>query len=426
MSIFAKDLLQKLIQIPSVNPSFGYLEGKQVDEAQLGNFLENFLAEQGWSWLRQTVHPGRDNLVAVCPGRGPRADAEVMLWEVHQDTVGTTGMTIDPFGAEESDGRIWGRGACDVKGPMAAMLAALAQVSRDDSAERPTIVLALCVNEECGFTGSKALCRLWTSGSDETTDEEVNVRGPLTLARLRELRPQRAIVAEPTSFDVVVAHKGVVRWRCEARGRAAHSSQPEQGANAIYAMSAVVQAIEAYQREELSCRDADPLCGQPTACVSTIAGGSGVNTVPDHAVIDIDRRLAPTEKPRQAYQDLIDFVVARIEVGEVVVEHELPWLESNCLEADNNLAWGEQVSALVRAAGQTSRSIGVSYGTDASAIATLGIPTVVFGPGSIDQAHTADEWIALDQLNHATEIFYQLADSPVILAGVAGRSRPKP
>ncbi len=395
------DLLKQLIRIPSVNPAFA--SDGPAGEAQLTDFLQGLLDELGVRWLRQTVDPGRDNLVAVLPGSKP----EVMLWEVHQDTVGVEGMQIDPFGGEEREGRIWGRGACDVKGGMAAMLTALARKIAEKQKQEPTILLALTVNEECGFSGASALSRLWSKNEEEPIDPK-SIAGPLEPEELLRLRPQKAIVAEPTRLDVVVAHRGVVRWQCHTHGRAAHSSQPGQGHNAIYAMSDVVQAIEDYH-QQLHQREPHPRCGRPTVCVSTIRGGSGANTVPEHAVIDIDHRLIPGETSDEAYKQLVAYVSEQVQREGIKVVHDQSWMNSLGLGDENNQDWAKQIASVVHGIDLPSQLIGVPYGTDAPAIMAPDIPTVVFGPGSIDQAHTDDEWLATDQLTSATEVFYRLA-----------------
>jgi len=405
------DLLRQLVRVPSVNPVF--TSDGSGGEAPLTDFLQNLLDELGWRWLRQTVHPGRDNLIALCPGKGgpgkgsPGGSSEVTLWEVHQDTVGVAGMTIDPYCGEESEGRIWGRGACDIKGGMAAMLTALSRAQADPERQRSTVLLALTVNEESGFTGADALCRFWSDDPGRQVSA-AEVHGPLSLAELQNLRPGQAVIAEPTGLDVVVAHKGASRWHCHTRGQAAHSSQPELGRNAIYAMADVLLAIEAYHQEELARGDSHSLCGRRAICASTIQGGSGVNIVPEHAVIAIDRRLLPGESPRQAYEDLIAYVSNRVERSGITIEHEQPWIECLGLDDSDNREWAGQIAAVAHAMDLPCELIGVPYGTDASVIAAAGIPSVVFGPGSIDQAHTKDEWLEIDQLAKATEILYRL------------------
>ena len=408
MSISEQDLLQQLIRVPSVNPAFVGDSPQSGGEVALTDFLLEFLQRNNWPWLRQCVHPGRDNLVALVKGGTPGADSDVMLWEVHQDTVGVAGMQIDPFAADIKEGRIWGRGACDVKGSMAAMLTALNKLQQDPGRQSSTIILALSVNEESGFTGAKSLGQIW---SRDNTNSEIlsETDGPLSIEELQSLRPQRAIVAEPTLLNVVVAHKGTVRWRCHVRGRATHSSQPEQGVNAIYAMANVVSSIEKFWREELSQRKGHSLCGGPTVCVSTIRGGSGVNTVPDEVAIDIDYRIAPGDSPETAYQELIEYVATHADCGQATIEHDEPSLTSSGLNDQHNREWGQRLAAVARATCGTSELVGVPYATDAPEIAQCGIPTVVFGPGSIDQAHTDDEWIDVNQLSSAVDILCNLA-----------------
>jgi acetylornithine deacetylase len=356
------------------------------------------------------VHPGRENLVAVLAGElAPEEGGELLLWDVHQDTVPVDGMTVDPFGGEVRDGRVYGRGACDVKGSMAAMLGAMSRASgeRLGGVRRagPTVVVAFTVNEECGFTGSRAVCQLWES---KPRTCEV-VAGTIAAEQVFPRRPDAAIVAEPTRFNVVVAHQGSVRWRCHTIGRAAHTSRPDEGVNAIYAMAGVVRAIESYHAELAKSGIEHPLCGRPSVCVSTIHGGVGINTVPERATIEIDRRLGPEERPDEAYQQIIQFIAERADLGRCRIEYDPPFMASGGLSDRNNRAIAERVHALTREAGLPSELVGVPFGTDAAILSAVGVPTIVFGPGSIAQAHTADEFIELEQLERATEIFCRIA-----------------
>ena len=199
-----------------------------------------------------------------------------------------------------------------------------------------------------------------------------------------------------------------VRWQCIVEGRAAHSSRPELGANAVSAMAQVVQTIDEYQRSELSHRTTDPLCGGPSACVTTIRGGTGANTVPDRAAIDVDRRLSPEEAPDAAYRELIDYLEQHCDVAPCRILHEPPWMQSLGMRSSDQ-RWSQQVAAAVQSFGRPGRLVGVPYGTNAASIAAAGIPTVVLGPGSIDQAHTADEWIAVEELEAAVEVYERIA-----------------
>ena len=417
------DLLCELIAQPSVNPRLAPTGASEAGEQRITEWLARFAADAGWRWGLQPVEPGRSNFFALIPGgRG-----DTLLWEVHQDTVSVQGMTVQPFEAAVRDGCVYGRGACDVKGSMAAMLAALLRVSLEPTIRRPTVLFACSINEECGFSGARAMAELWRSDNDDVSSPVVsNSReahasgilplappfeggGELSLREIAALHPTAALVAEPTELNVVVAHRGVARWQCTVHGRAAHSSRPEEGANAVYAMSRVVQLIEQFHRETLASRLADPLCGASTACVTTFQGGTGPNTIPDLAVIDVDRRLCPDETPEAAYRELVTWLDERAELGECRLEHHAPWMQSRGLHFAANREWAEQLAAVVRTIGIESQLMGVPYGTNAASIAAAGIPTAVLGPGSIAQAHTVDEWIAVEQLELAVEIYYRIA-----------------
>ncbi|MGE3241152.1 MAG: M20 family metallopeptidase [Pirellulales bacterium] len=398
------ELLQQLIAIPSVNP-LGQDEAAGIcGESRLTDFLQGVCERLGWRWLRQRVHPGRENLFALVPGSRPAGDGgELQLWDVHQDTVAVHGMTVDPFGGELRDGRVYGRGACDDKGPMAAMIAALSRVE-NLSSNRPTIVLAFPVNEECGFTGATALCDLWhpeRRGTHETT-------GTITAAELFPRAPDLAIVAEPTELNVLVAHQGMVRWRCHVTGRAAHSSRPDEGVNAIYAMGRIAATIEKFQRQ-LAAGAEHPLCGRPAVCVTTIAGGVGINTVPDRATITIDRRIGPGESPLDAYAQLVTYVAEHTELGDAQLQHDPPFMKSHGLSDAHNRAVAERLVQLVSNNGRPSKTCGAPYGTDGAAIGAVGVPTVVFGPGSIRHAHMADEFIEVAELQLGADLFERIA-----------------
>jgi acetylornithine deacetylase len=383
--------------------------GDDYGEGRLTDVLVELCQQQGWRWLRREVHPNRDNLLALIEGSvSPRDGGELLLWDVHQDTVPADGMTIEAFGGERRDGRVYGRGACDVKGSMAAMLAALSRLKekaesspgpslkgREIREARPSIVLACTVNEECGFTGAQDLSRMWS----DTPEAAVCFPRP----------PDAAIVAEPTGLNVVVAHQGQVRWRCHTIGRAAHTSRPDAGVNAIYAMARIVQAIELYHRELSTHSPEHPLCGRPSVCVSTIRGGVAINTVPERAAIEIDRRLAPGERPEAAYSALIRHIAENVDAGRCEIRHDPPFMQSVGLSDASNRNLADRLAGVVRENARASELVGVPFGTDAAAISAAGVPTVVFGPGSIEQAHTADEFISIDELQLATDIFYRIA-----------------
>jgi acetylornithine deacetylase len=378
-------LLAELVRIPSVNPMGRDIAGTEVYEARLTEHLEALFRRLDLPVERQTIAPARDNIVARLDG-----GSAIVLLDAHQDTVPADRMTIDPFGAAVRDGRLYGRGACDIKGGMAAMLAAFARLVRQRPPGCPTVIMTCTVNEEHGFSGAQGLPSLWTKGARSIFPR----------------KPDLAIVAEPTELDVVVAHKGMVRWRCRAKGRAAHSSLPEAGENAIFRMAQVLLALERYHRDVLARARRHPLCGGPTLSVGTIQGGISVNTVPDLCTIEIDRRLLPDDDPQAAYREVIDYLAAAVPGSPSWIEHLPPIMASRGLSDERNGALADRLAATVRDMRGAAAKLGVPFGTNAAAYGAH-CPTVVFGPGSISQAHTADEWIALDQVEAASEILYR-------------------
>ncbi len=383
------ETLRQLVAIPSINPMGRDLSGPEIGEARLTDHLKAVFERMGLPWHAEAAEPGRENLVArldgeVPPDRGGR----IVLLDVHQDIVPVDGMTIPPFAAETRNGHLYGRGACDVKGGMAAMLVALSRLADERPRGRPTVIMACTVNEEYGFTGVRALVEACRKGTGLTP-------------RL----PDAAIVAEPTELDVIVAHKGVVRWRCHAPGRAGHSARPEAADNAIYKMARALVAIERYQKEVVGTLADHPLCGPATISVGMIRGGVSVNTVPDRCTIEIDRRLPPGETASAAYRHLVEHLAATFPPSDLI--HDPPNLEAPPLRDDNNGPLAERLASIAQQVAGRGRRLGVPYATDAATLSGAGIPAVVFGPGSSAQAHTADEWIDLDQVSAAAEILYR-------------------
>jgi acetylornithine deacetylase len=229
-----------------------------------------------------------------------------------------------------------------------------------------------------------------------TVDEEHLGLGVQHLVKTG-IQADAAIVAEPTNLDIVNCHKGLVRWRTSTAGRACHSSEPEQGINAIHRMAAVLIAIEQYG-EWLRTSPADPVLGPATINVGRITGGSSVNAVPDWCTIEIDRRLLPGEDGRRAQREMEQYIKKTVPFD---VSVEKPWTVLPPLSSDRSEALVEQLRPIIETLSGGVQVRGVSFGTDASTIAEAGIPVVVFGPGDIAQAHTADEWIALEQVEQA-------------------------
>lgn len=380
------EFLSELISIPSVNPMGRDLEGPEFYETRMVARLLNFFTELDVPHEEIVVVPGKSsNVLARIDSPGA---TRTILMDAHTDTVPVDGMTIPPFGGEVRDGRVWGRGACDDKGPLAAMLWAFRRLAEERPAGMPNVVMSCSCDEEATTLGISDLVKCWSDGRSTVLPS----------------KPDAAIVAEPTELDVVVAHRGAVRFRIRTAGRACHSSDPTQGLNAIYRMARVVSALEEYAPKLSASREPHPLVGPPTLSVGRIYGGTSVNVVPDDCAIEVDRRLIPGDCAEDAVADIRSYLDGRLDFE---FEFEPPWLNSPTLSDDDN---GPLVAAMLKqieAVAGPHKSLGVPYGTHASRTCAAGVPSIVFGPGSIDQAHTKDEWIAIDQLEKAAEIYFR-------------------
>jgi len=373
-------LLADLVARPSVNPMGRPLAGPGVLEGAVTDYLEAHFRDLGVRHERVPIAPGRDNLLAYYDAPRPQ---RTILFDAHQDTVPTDGMTIDPFAARVEAGRLYGRGACDIKGGLAAMLAAFGRLVRERPAGSASVVLACTVDEEYTHLGS---------------------------SRLAVDRPQvdLAIVAEPTRLDLVNCHKGATRWKIVTRGVACHSSTPQKGVNAIYRMAPVISALARFAGR-LAESTPHPVLGPPSLSVGRIEGGTSVNVVPDGCAVEIDRRLIPGEDADAARAAVNAFVAAELGSPDYLEALD-PWVRMPALAPENSARWVGPVSAAVATAlGRPPAVIGVPFGTDAGPIARSGLPCLVLGPGDIAQAHTEDEWVELDQVRAAVDVYYQIA-----------------
>jgi acetylornithine deacetylase len=374
------ELLCDLVAVPSVNPMGRPLDPALHLEGRMVARLERVCAEIGVPCRRVPVLPGRDNLIA-------RFDApsstRTVLFDVHMDTVPVDGMTIAPFEPRIEGGRLYGRGSCDVKGSMAAMIGAVARLAREKPPGAASVVLAFTVDEEYTHRGSSALA------ADHP---------PVDLA----------IVAEPTGLDLVTTHKGAVRWKIVTHGVAGHSSAPERGDNAIYRMAKVVSALEELARE-LRLALPDAMLGPPSLSVGRIDGGQSVNIIPDRCEIEIDRRLIPGEGPDEAPTRVAESLRDRL--GSLDhIEFLPPWVRMPALVPGVGPEMMAHLArSIERVTGREPAIKGVPFGTDAGPLGRAGVPCVVLGPGDIAQAHTKDEWVAVDEVLKAAEVYFEIA-----------------
>ncbi|MEQ8791736.1 MAG: M20 family metallopeptidase [Pirellulaceae bacterium] len=386
------DLLCQLIAIPSVNPMGRDLTGPEYYEGRLSDWLVKFFQSFGAEYERIETAPGRANVIA----RYDAADAPLtLLLDAHQDTVPVDGMTIPPFEPRVAEGRIAGRGASDVKGGLAAMLYAFRRLVVERPAGAASVVMSCTCDEESTSLGITDLVRYWQE--------------PDGRSRLVATPPDGAVIAEPTGLDVVVAHRGATRFRIRTAGRACHSSDPSQGVSAIYRMARVVTCLEEYADVLTRTVPPHPRCGGATLSVGRIEGGASVNIVPDDCAIEVDRRVIPGEDRQAVLPPIRQFLAERLDFD---VQFETPWLEGPALADDDNHWLAEALLERVTDVAGPHQAVGVPYGTHASRTAAAGVPSVVFGPGSIAQAHTKDEYLEVDQLEAAAEVYYRFCAWP--------------
>ncbi len=363
------------------------LAGDIYFESRLSDWLVQYFKTLGADHERIEVAEGRANVIARFD---PSHASRTLLLDAHQDTVPVDGMTIDPFHAKIRDGRMYGRGSCDVKGGMAAMLHAFGRLFTEGTNSKTSIVLSCSCDEEATTIGVQDLVRYWQPGTQRS--------------RLLTSRPDGAVIAEPTELQAVVAHRGVVRFRVHTHGVAVHSSEPDRGKNAIYDMASVLSEIQAVATSLPQSRPPHPLCGPATISVGRIEGGTSVNIVPAHCQIEIDRRIIPGEDPREVFESL----ASRLQAAGKDVTCDDPWVSSPALPDENNAWIADAILAKVSEVTEPKNRIGVAYCTHASPISDAGVPSIVFGPGSIAQAHTKDEYIDIDSLDTAAEVYFRV------------------
>jgi acetylornithine deacetylase/succinyl-diaminopimelate desuccinylase len=344
------------------------------------------LGREGLTVQTVPVVDGRCNVIARLEGAG---GGPVLLLNGHTDTVPPGGMA-EPFAPRVADDRIRGRGSADTKGTLAAMVGALAALTRSGARLTGSVVLAATIDEERNSAGARHLV---DSG----------------------LRADYAIVGEPTDLGVGIAHKGVVRGTATFTGKAVHSSVPEKGINAIRKASAWIEHVEREYVPSLA-RKPHPLLGAPTLSLGLIRGGTQVATVPDFCEITFDRRMVPGESAAACIGELqaTADAVARGDPAFRCEVRELPDSAQYPHPAFETPPESPVARELLRAheeeRGAGAHACGLSYWTDASLLARMpGCQVVVCGPGNIAQAHSVDEWVPREELYAAYRMYLRTA-----------------
>jgi acetylornithine deacetylase/succinyl-diaminopimelate desuccinylase-like protein len=355
------DLTAQLVSIDSVNPD---LIAGAAGEGEIARFVAEWCERAGLEVKFEEVEPGRPNVIATARGSG---GGRSLLLNAHMDTVGVAGMER-PFEPRVEYGRLYGRGAYDMKGSLAAsMLAGAAALERGLAGD--VLVAAVC-DEEVASIGTEAL--------------------------VERLRADAAIVTEPTELEVAVAHKGFVAFELETAGRAAHGSRPDLGVDAIARMGHVLVGIE-----ELDARlrenSSHPLLGSGSIHASLIEGGQEYSSYPERCLLRGERRTVPGETPGQVEIELRSLLDG-IEGSSQAVFSREPF----------EVAEDEEIVRLVRRHAGNDGVTGVPFWADSALLAGAGIPTVLFGPRG-EGAHAVVEWVELASVERCRDVYLEVA-----------------
>ena len=373
-------LTRALVRVDSRNPA---LAPDAPGEGPCARLLADVLLDWGFDVELVQSAPDRPNVVARIGRREPGARS--LILNGHLDVVGVEGMTHAPFGGEERDGRVWGRGATDMKGGVAAMCVAALR-AHDAGALRGEAIVTAVADEEYQSAGTAAVL---ASG----------------------VRADAAIVTEPTRLAIMPAHKGFAWVDVEVRGRAAHGSRYEIGVDAVRHAGLLLAELDAIDDAVLPSRTPHPLLGRASLHAATIAGGSGLSTYPDRCAFTVERRTLPGERAQDAV-DEIEAACARVRARRAT------------FDASVSLAFAQPPSDVARdapivralsealaAAGEPVAVAGMSAWTDAALLNAAGVPAICFGPGDIALAHAAEEWVPVDELHRAADVLARLVAS---------------
>jgi acetylornithine deacetylase len=371
-------LLSRLVSVPSVNIAFRQAGDPDdwFNEARLAGVVADWLRERGIAVEVDLVAPERPNVIARVKGT---SEGPSMIWEGHLDTVQVTGMS-DPFTPRLADGRLYGRGAVDDKACLAAFMLAMRDLARDPPPGDVTFLAAS--DEEFSFTG-------------------------ITHHVARDARYDMGVAGEPTELRVVRACKGCVRWFVEVRGRAAHTAKPHEGIDAVVTARKLLDLFEAQMRRRTEIH---PLLGPSTLTCTAFEAGEGPNTVPSRARLRFDYRYLPSESGDDVWRGFAGIAagLAAASPGIRIVT-EAPFIDSAAMDVPEDQAVVGLFSDICRRHGIDPAPEGVPYGSDSTKMVAAGIPTIVFGPGSITQAHVLDEHVEIAQVTKAARMLVDAA-----------------
>lgn len=363
------ELLQALVATPSVNP---LLEASGTGESEVAGLAAGWL--EAWGFRVDVIEaaPGRPSVVART---GPAGGASLIL-NGHLDTVGVEGMTVPPFEPVLRDGRVWGRGSCDMKGGVAALLWAARECAAGELGGE--LIVALTADEEEAGIGCR---RLVADG----------------------LRADAAVVCEPTGLALMPAHKGFVWLGLDFHGRAAHGSRPDRGVDAIRHAGRFLARLDELE-STLASRAAHPLLGRGSIHAGTIEGGSAPSVYPSSCRLVLERRTLPGESAEGARSE-VEYLLGRLRSDVAALNAELEVLlhrGGSEIPADHELV--RRLARCVEDARVEPRVEGMTAWVEAVVFNEAGTPALCFGPGSISDAHSADESVDAGEVETAASI----------------------
>ena len=368
--------VSRLVQIPSVNPLHEGPRSVQAGgagEGRLAAALAGFFRDLGADTVELVdVAEGRPNVYGIWEG----TDERWVVLDVHTDTVTVEHCEGDPFDGRIADGRVYGRGSVDTKASLGVMMAVLERARAEGKRPVPNLVVVGSVSEEAGGM--------------------LGARGFRKWAEARGLQPDEVIVAEPTMCAPVHGHKGAVALEVKVIGEAAHSANPHLGRNAITGAAALVLAMEA-EHQRLQTLTPSTEVGNGTLTVTMVKGGTGGNVVPDSCTISVGRRIVPGESNSEVAEHLCELVRRECPLP---VEFPLVYLGAPAFYQSPDSALVQKLAAWAGTAPEVA-----SYGTNALRYSGFADEMVVFGPGSIDNAHTAVEWVEIEQLELCASVY---------------------
>lgn len=366
-------LTRALTAVDSRNPIL--VPGAPGEDA-CARLLATVLREWGLDVEVREAAPGRPNVVARAGTRGGPA----LMFNGHLDVVGVEEMVHPPFDPQVRNGRIYGRGSADMKAGVAAMCAAAARVASRTKAE---VIVAAVIDEEAGSRGTSALVEAG-------------------------IRADAAIVTEPTRLAIMPAHRGFAWIEIAFTGRAAHGSRWDIGVDAVRHAGLLLAELDAHDAETLP-RRTHPLLGRASLHAATIEGGVGWTTYPAHCTLRIERRTIPGESARDALRE-VDDACARIRKRHPSLRADVRLvLEQQPSDVPASAPVVHALDAALRASGEEVRVEGMSAWTDCALLNAAGIPAICFGPGDITLAHSAEEWVEIDEIERATKVLERLA-----------------